>query len=78
MSCGQKVFADEVLFNRAFLPEGSESLDLAPFQKGNAVLPGQYRADVFVNEQPIGRKNILFSASGGGVLPCFTAQLLDE
>ncbi|MCF9013458.1 hypothetical protein GIV33_12390, partial [Pseudomonas carnis] len=69
MSCGQKIFAEEVLFNRAFLPEGSESLDLAPFQKGNAVLPGQYRADVFVNEQPIGRKNILFSPSEEGVQP---------
>ncbi|MGZ0718831.1 fimbria/pilus outer membrane usher protein [Pseudomonas palleroniana] len=75
---GQEALAEEVRFNSAFLPAGSEHLDLTPFQKGNAVSPGQYRADVFVNDQPIGRKNILFSASGGEVLPCFTPALLDE
>ncbi|WP_244972954.1 MULTISPECIES: fimbria/pilus outer membrane usher protein [Pseudomonas] len=70
--------AAEVRFNSAFLPEGSEHLDLTPFEKGSVVLPGAYRVDVFVNDQSIGRKSILFSALGSDVVPCFTTVLLDE
>jgi len=71
--------ADEVEFNNAFLPEGSRSLDLAVYQKGNPVLPGTYRADIALNGQLKNREDIQIHANDDGSNPvvCVSRKLLE-
>ncbi|PMV17974.1 MULTISPECIES: fimbria/pilus outer membrane usher protein [unclassified Pseudomonas] len=77
--CEFDAWAATVHFNSAFLPEGSEYLDLSPFEAGNAIVPGEYIVDVLVNEQPLGRKIIRFMAQeGSDSTPCLSPALLDE
>jgi outer membrane usher protein len=74
----QPALAQDVFFNSAFLPEGSEHLDLTPFQTSNVILPGDYRADVFVNGRPVGRNTIRLSPmANGDVAACFTPAMLE-
>ncbi|WP_034293555.1 fimbria/pilus outer membrane usher protein [Herbaspirillum sp. RV1423] len=49
-------------FNNQFLQnkQGAPSIDLSRFAKGNPVLAGTYRADIYVNENWIGRNDVLF------------------
>ncbi|WP_080753766.1 fimbria/pilus outer membrane usher protein [Janthinobacterium lividum] len=71
--------AGEVEFNGAFLPEGSRSLDLAAYQKGNPVMPGTYRADIALNGQLKNRQDILIHANDDGSNPvvCISRKLLE-
>ncbi|WP_230521852.1 fimbria/pilus outer membrane usher protein [Janthinobacterium sp. EB271-G4-7A] len=71
--------ADEVDFNSAFLPEGSRSLDLAIYQKGNPVLPGTYRADIALNGQLNTRQDIRINANDDGSNPvvCVSRKMLE-
>ncbi|RYZ51120.1 MAG: fimbrial biogenesis outer membrane usher protein, partial [Sphingobacteriales bacterium] len=70
----QSALAEEVQFNDAFLPEGSQSLDLTLYEKGNPVLPGDYRADVAVNGKLMSRVDIQINADDDGSNPtvCFS------
>ncbi|MDQ0651166.1 outer membrane usher protein [Pseudomonas cedrina] len=56
-----------VAFNPAFFPQGKAGLqvDITKFNQGNVVLPGSYRADVYLNGQWFGRENLIFSAVEG-------------
>ncbi|WP_421535072.1 fimbria/pilus outer membrane usher protein [Pseudomonas marginalis] len=77
--CESNVWAKTLHFNSAFLPEGSESLDLSPFEAGNAIVAGEYSVDVLVNEQPLGRKIIRFVVQeSSDSTPCLSLVLLDE
>jgi outer membrane usher protein len=71
--------ADEVEFNGAFLPEGSRSLDLAVYQKGNPVMPGTYRADIALNGELRNRQDIQIHANDDGSNPvvCVSRKLLE-
>lgn len=71
--------AAEVEFNGAFLPEGSRSLDLAVYQKGNPVRPGTYRADIALNGQLKNRQDIQIHANDDGSNPvvCVSRKLLE-
>lgn len=71
--------AGEVEFNSAFLPEGSRSLDLAVYQKGNPVMPGTYRADIALNGQLKNRQDIRIHANDDGSNPvvCVSRKLLE-
>ncbi|CAM3192734.1 fimbria/pilus outer membrane usher protein [Janthinobacterium lividum] len=72
-------YADEIEFNGAFLPEGSRSLNLAAYQKGNPVLPGVYRADVALNGQLKSRQDIHVraNADGSNAVVCVSRKLLE-
>lgn len=73
------VWAEDVQFNDAFLPEDSRSLDLTQYEKGNPVLPGDYRADVAVNGKLVSRQDIRINAAEDGSHPvvCFSRGLLE-
>ncbi|NVZ18025.1 fimbrial biogenesis outer membrane usher protein [Pseudomonas costantinii] len=72
------VWAEDVQFNDAFLPDDSRSLDLTQYEKGNPVLPGNYRADVAVNGTLVSRQDIRINADADGSHPvvCFNSGLL--
>ncbi|MFP0195030.1 fimbria/pilus outer membrane usher protein [Pseudomonas sp. PHC1] len=74
----QSAWAEEVQFNDVFLPEDSRTLDLTQYEKGNPVLPGEYRADVAVNGRMISRQDIRINATENGSSPvvCFSKGLL--
>lgn len=71
--------AEDVQFNEVFLPQDSQSLDLSAYQKGNPVLPGEYRADVAVNGRLVSRQDIRINADAQGNNPvvCFNRGLLE-
>ena len=64
------VFDDNMLFGGG---------SLARFNKVNAIEPGQYRVDVFINGRFIDRADLRFAEQGGGdVQPCLPAVLLES
>lgn len=75
----QGAWAEDVQFNDAFLPEDSRSLDLAPYEKGNPVLPGEYRADMAINGKLVTRQDIRINAAEDGSNPvvCFNQSMLE-
>ncbi|MBU4632850.1 fimbria/pilus outer membrane usher protein [Pseudomonas chlororaphis] len=75
----QGALAEDVQFNEVFLPQDSQSLDLTAYQKGNPVLPGEYRADVAVNGRLVSRQDIRINADEDGSNPvvCFNRGLLE-
>jgi outer membrane usher protein len=58
---------ENVEFNPAFFPDGAggQQLDISKFSQGNVVLPGNYRSDVYLNGQWIGRETLSFVAVEG-------------
>jgi len=71
--------AEEVMFDDTFLPEGSRSLDLTPYQQGNPVLPGDYRADIAVNGRLVSRQDIHIQADldGSNARVCVNRPMLE-
>ncbi|MGN5480672.1 FimD/PapC N-terminal domain-containing protein [Cupriavidus basilensis] len=66
--------AAEVEFNDLFLQQpGGSPIDLGRFSKGNVVLPGDYRAELYVNQAWLGRMEVRMRETGkdSEVLPCF-------
>jgi outer membrane usher protein len=59
--------AEHVEFNPAFFPDGAAGLqvDISKFSQGNVVLPGNYRSDIHLNGQWIGRETLAFKAVAG-------------
>lgn len=59
--------AENVEFNPAFFPDraGDQQVDISKFSRGNIVLPGTYRTDVYLNGQWIGRETLVFVAVEG-------------
>lgn len=74
--------ADAVTFDRSLLSGGgSNTVDLARFEKGQIVLPGLYNVDLYVNNVAVGRANVRFAARPGHphqVRPCFDPALLQH
>jgi len=68
-----------VKFNTAFIQGSDEPADLKEFLRGNSVLPGTYRVDVYVNRALSGRRDITFKSNqGSGVIePCLTLEMLE-
>ena len=58
---------ESVEFNPAFFPDRAkgQQVDISKFSKGNIVLPGSYRTEVFLNGQWIGRETLSFVAVQG-------------
>jgi outer membrane usher protein len=67
-------------FNDAFTNTSHGSVDVSRFKKGNPVLPGTYRVDIFLNEMRVDRGDIVFrSVEGSDVAqPCFSPAMLSR
>ncbi|WP_160473501.1 MULTISPECIES: fimbria/pilus outer membrane usher protein [unclassified Cupriavidus] len=50
-------------------------IDITPFSRANAIVPGDYIVDVFVNGEWSGREAVRFDATDGDVAPCITRPL---
>lgn len=61
-----------VEFNAAFTGN-TQSVDLSRFEKGNPVMPGRYRVDLYVNEVRLATQDVTFRAVQGSDIaePCF-------
>ncbi|KWF75885.1 hypothetical protein WL93_28430 [Burkholderia diffusa] len=72
--------AETVEFNSDFLSPQAASTDVSRFEKGNPVLPGSYRVDLYLNGRALGRTGVDVKASNdpqhGRV--CMTRMLLDQ
>ena len=74
-----KLSAAEVEFNDSFLKMESTPVDLKYFEKGNAVPPGTYSVDLYLNNVLIKRQEITFSADASGqAKPVLSLGLLKE
>lgn len=62
-----------VEFNGAFTGN-SQNVDLSRFEKGNPVMPGRYRVDLYVNELRLSTQDVTFRGVEGSDIaqPCFT------
>lgn len=69
---------EEVKFNSTFLSQDSQHIDLARYEKGNPVIPGQYRADISVNGTMMTRQEIRIAGKPDGTdsKVCFDRKLL--
>ncbi|PKE31772.1 fimbrial assembly protein [Rahnella sp. AA] len=74
-------------FNPALLEnsESGEVSDLSVFTKGNNQAPGKYTVDIFVNNDPVDHKEVIFYADkdninpeGSGLIPCLTLEQLKQ
>ncbi|WP_200811060.1 fimbria/pilus outer membrane usher protein [Pseudogulbenkiania subflava] len=72
----------EVEFNDQFLRQTDGGrVDVSRFNKGNAALPGTYRADLYVNQNWLGRAEVSLRQIGShprDVQPCFDRALLER
>ena len=69
--------APQVEFNVAALGASGAQYDLSRFERGSAMLPGEQRVDLRVNQVPLSRASIMFRANGqDNVEPCFSRELL--
>ena len=73
--------AGKVEFNTDFLsPQTRAGLDVTRFEKGNPILPGEYRVDLYLNGRALGRANITAQAGADPerARVCMTRALLDQ
>jgi outer membrane usher protein len=71
---------EEIHFDRSML-RGGASIDMSVFDEGNRAVPGQYRAELYVNQEWKGRVDVTLRAVGEdmkNVQPCFDRDLLDR
>lgn len=66
-------------FNASFLSGGGPRIDLSAFSKGNPMIAGNYRLDIYVNGRWQGRRDLPFKANDTGeVGACLDLPLLEE
>ncbi|WP_249674992.1 fimbria/pilus outer membrane usher protein [Pseudomonas abieticivorans] len=67
--------AEPVEFESGFLPG---EVDLSAYERGQTLLPGQYRLDLYVNAEPRGRLDVRIARDpdGGPAQVCITHALL--
>jgi outer membrane usher protein len=68
----------QVEFSSSFLGAGASNYDVTRFERGNPVLPGDYRVDLYVNQNLVSREQVSFRemVAGGAARACFNRQLL--
>jgi len=72
--------AMDASFDRSMLSgAGQNTTDLSRFERGNFVPSGSYSVDLYLNDSPIGRSNVRFTAASAdaSATPCVTRALLD-
>lgn len=78
---GQATEPAGAVFNREFLGTGGDQpqADLSIFSFSNSVLPGEYRVDVIVNDQSVGKSRIIVELRDGEKQPsvCLTRDQLE-
>lgn len=64
----------------AFTQGPGAAADVSRFDTRNLMAPGNYRVDVLLNDQPMGRRDIRFVSVGNeaGAEPCVTRALLEQ
>jgi len=69
-----------VEFDNVFMGTGKAAVDVSRYEKGNPVLPGTYRADIYLNEIRVDRQDIVFRGIEGNDVaqPCFSYALLTQ
>lgn len=81
-SMGSTFSTAEVDFNDQLLhPMQGARVDVTRFNKGNVVLPGTYRADLYANQIWLGRAEVLMRVDEGTTLnakACFDRPLLER
>jgi outer membrane usher protein len=73
--------AADVEFDSQFLRSTGIPIDLSRFNRGNVPLPGNYRAELYVNQAWLGRIDLSLQPVGDdrlNVQPCFDRALLDR
>ncbi|MFL9583933.1 fimbria/pilus outer membrane usher protein [Stenotrophomonas sp. AB1(2024)] len=62
----------QVEFSAAFLGSTAKTIDIARYEKGNPMLPGTHRVDLYVNDRLVSRERLNFIADGdgGSAIPC--------
>ena len=70
---------DAVEFSPLFLGETATTADLSRFERANAVSPGEYLVDVYLNGYRVARQTVSFRANpdNGETRACVTGALLD-
>ncbi|MDR7135012.1 outer membrane usher protein [Lysobacter niastensis] len=68
----------QVEFSSSFLGAGASNYDVTRFERGNPVLPGDYRVDLYVNQNLVSREQVSFRevVAGGEARACFNRRLL--
>src|SRR5579863_2274472 len=72
---------EDATFSPLFLKgERARAVDLSRFEHGNQVLPGTYRAEVYLNGNWIASEDVTLRAVGENTAarPCFTRDTLDR
>lgn len=68
-------------FDRSLLSgAGNNTSDLSRFERGNVVMPGIYRTDIFVNDAWVGRADVRFAApsSDAPAIACLTKAMFEQ
>ena len=71
----------QVEFDSAFLiGSAGSNADISRFERGDSAPPGDYRVDLHVNDQRVGRADVSFRSAGesGRVQACITSDLLQR
>ena len=81
-ACGQAVAQQaQVEFNTDFLtPQTRAGLDISRYERGNPVLPGEYRVELYLNGRTLGRTDLTVKpgANPDRGRVCMTRALLDQ
>jgi len=78
---GADANATDAQFDRSLLSgAGQNTTDLARFEHGNPVLPGNYNTDIYLNTVWVGRSDVRFAAASAkaSATACVDRQLLDQ
>ncbi len=71
----------EAEFDRTMLSgAGQNTTDLSRFERGNPIMPGTYRVDIYLNDRWIGRSDVRFAARkpDTSATACVSAALLEQ
>ena len=77
---GAAADAADANFDRSMLAgAGQNTTDLSRFERGNFVPAGNYSVDIYLNDAPVGRRDVRLAAPSpdASATPCVTPALLD-
>lgn len=80
VATGANFDPDHVDFNTSFGGLRNSQLDISRFERANAVLPGTYRVDLFVNDIHLLRDDVVFRdvPSRHRTVPCISYAMLEK
>jgi len=68
----------DIDFSTDFMRTAGTVIDVSRYRKGISLVPGQYRADLYLNKVWIGLNDVNLRSFGNGVQPCFDRALLER